>query len=194
MVGKHRRLWRLLAVLLAFSLVAAACGGDDDDAADDGNTEATDDSGSSDDGGASDDGASDDGASDDGASDDVLASVSLEPDIAERRLSDVSGGERYRLAVAIALARRPPLLVLDAPTATLDTRSTRALLRALDRFPGAIVVLSADLSLAVEACHRVVILDDGHIAARGTPAELLTDAELLRWHGLQMPSGMSPTA
>lgn len=128
-----------------------------------------------------------------GAVDDVLASVSLEPDIGDRRLTDISGGERYRLAVAIALARRPPLLVLDAPTATLDTRSTQALLRALDRYPGAIVVLSADLSLAVEACHRVVILDDGHIAARGTPAELLTDAELLRWHGLQMPSGMSPT-
>ena len=69
MVGKHRALWRLLAVLLAFSLVAAACGGDDDDAADDGNTEATDDGGSTDDGAAADDGAAsdDDGSSDDGA-------------------------------------------------------------------------------------------------------------------------------
>ena len=125
--------------------------------------------------------------------DEVLSSVSLESGIAGRRLTDISGGERYRLAVAIELARRPPLLVLDAPTAALDTRSTQALLRALDRYPGAIVVLSADLSLAVEACHRVVLLDDGHVAARGAPAELLTDAELLRWHGLQMPSGMSPT-
>ncbi|MEM7285861.1 MAG: bifunctional isocitrate dehydrogenase kinase/phosphatase [Actinomycetota bacterium] len=128
-----------------------------------------------------------------GLVDEVLTSVSLEVALADRRLTDISGGERYRLAVAIELARRPPLLVLDAPTAALDTRSTRALLRALDRYPGAIVVLSADLSLAVEACHRVVLLDDGHIAARGTPAELLTDAELLRWHGLQMPSGMSPS-
>ena len=128
-----------------------------------------------------------------GVVDEVLSAVSLESGIADRRLTDISGGERYRLAVAIELARRPPLLVLDAPTAALDTRSTQALLRALDRYPGAIVVLSADLSLAVEACHRVVLLDDGHVAARGAPAELLTDAELLRWHGLQMPSGMSPT-
>lgn len=72
MVGKHHALWRLLAVLVAFSLIAAACGGDDDDAADDGQTEATDDSGGSDDG-AADDGASDDGASDDGAADDGAA-------------------------------------------------------------------------------------------------------------------------
>ncbi|MEM7285860.1 MAG: ABC transporter substrate-binding protein [Actinomycetota bacterium] len=71
MVGKHRALWRLLAVLLAFSLIAAACGGDDDDAADDGTTEATDDSDSS----SSDDGASndDDGAA---ASDDDGAAAS----------------------------------------------------------------------------------------------------------------------
>ncbi len=125
--------------------------------------------------------------------DEVVRSVSLSPAIVDRRLSDISGGERYRLAVAIELARRPPLLVLDAPTATLDTRSTQALLRALDRFPGAVLILSADLSLAVEACRRVMVLDDGHVAAQGRPAEILTDAELLRWHGIQLPSGMSPS-
>ena len=123
----------------------------------------------------------------------VLASVSLDASIADRRLSDISGGERYRLAVAIELARRRPLLVLDAPTSTLDTGSTRALLDGIRRFPGAVVVLSADLSLAVEACDRVIILDDGHVAAWGTPAEVLTDAELLRWHGLQLPAGLSPS-
>ena len=52
--------------------------------------------------------------------DEVLRSVSLSPSIAGRRLSDISGGERYRLAVAIELARTPPLLVLDAPTVAYE--------------------------------------------------------------------------
>ena len=123
----------------------------------------------------------------------VLASVALPHDMASRRIADLSGGERYRLAVGLQLARRPPLLVLDAPTATLDARSTAGLVTALARHRGALVVLSADLTLAVEVCQRAVVLSGGRIVADGTPAELLTDAELLRWHGLQLPSAVSPT-
>jgi isocitrate dehydrogenase kinase/phosphatase len=123
----------------------------------------------------------------------ILASVSLAGMIAGRRLADLSGGERYRLAVAIELGRRPPLLVLDAPTAALDAKSTKALMAALDRFDGALVLLSADLTFAVETCSKVLLLSDGAIVASGTPAELLTDAELLRWHGLQLPAGLSPS-
>ncbi len=123
----------------------------------------------------------------------VLDAVSLRAAIAPRRLVDISGGERYRLAVAIQLHRRPPLLVLDAPTAALDAASTKALLSAIDRFSGALVVLSADLTFAVETCRKVMLLSDGAIVAGGTPAELLTDAELLRDHGLHLPAALSPS-
>lgn len=124
---------------------------------------------------------------------DVLASVSLHPDIAHRRIQDISGGERYRLAVAMELHKQPPLMVLDAPTAALDAASTEALLSAIDRYPGGLVILSADLTFVVETCRRVVLLSDGATVAAGTPAELLTDAEMLRWHGLHLPAAISPS-
>ncbi len=123
----------------------------------------------------------------------VLAGVALDPDLADRRVIDLSGGERYRLAVAIQLALEPPLLVLDAPTNALDARSTRSLMQALDRRRGALVVLSADVTLAVMAARHAYLLDDGRLVAGGSPADLLTDAELLGRHGLQLPAATSPS-
>ena len=124
---------------------------------------------------------------------DVLASLALPSELIDRRVLRLSGGERYRLAVALLLARRPPILVLDAPTAALDASSTAALVDALGRHRGAVVILSADLSLAAEVCRRAVLLADGKIVAEGSPAELLTDAELLKRHGLQLPAAVSPS-
>ncbi len=123
----------------------------------------------------------------------LLASVGLAADLGNRQISELSGGERYRVALAVQLAHNPPLLLLDAPTARLDARSTAGVVRALADRRGAVVVLSADPTLAVEVCRRAVLLAEGRIVAEGTPAELLTDAELLRRHGLDLASAVSPS-
>jgi energy-coupling factor transport system ATP-binding protein len=96
----------------------------------------------------------------------------------ERPLSTLSGGERQRVAIASALALRPPLLVLDEPTSQLDPQSAEEVLRALVR-------LNEDLGLTIVlAEHRlerilpyvdhVLYLEDGQIIVDAPTREAVT--------------------
>lgn len=85
----------------------------------------------------------------------------------------LSGGQRRRLIIALALARKTPLLILDEPTAGLDALSAGEIIKTImhvstDR---TVLVITHDLS-RIEEFDRVLILDDGKIAEAGTPSEL----------------------
>jgi ABC-2 type transport system ATP-binding protein len=100
----------------------------------------------------------------------------------------LSGGQRRRLALALAVVGRPELVFLDEPTAGLDPQARRAtweLVREL-RADGVTVVLATHLMAeAEELADHVVILDAGRVIARGTPAELCRGgtADVLRFDG-----------
>ncbi len=123
----------------------------------------------------------------------TLAAVALGQEILSRRIGRLSAGERFRVAIAAQLANRPPLLVLDAPSAMLDVKSADTLVTALSNRREALVVFSADITVAIETCQKVVILDQGQIVAEGSTIDLLTDSELLKQHGVEIPSALSPS-
>ncbi|WP_330305672.1 MULTISPECIES: ABC transporter ATP-binding protein [unclassified Streptomyces] len=91
------------------------------------------------------------------------------------RVKQLSGGEKRRLDLALALLGRPEVLFLDEPTTGLDAegrRSTWELVREL-RDGGTTVLLTTHyLEEAEELADRLAILHEGHIAASGTPAEV----------------------
>ncbi len=101
--------------------------------------------------------------------------------LAERandRCETLSGGLRRRLDLARALLHEPSLLLLDEPTLALDPESSAAIWRTLGERTeagAAIVVCSNDTSEAEAHSDRVIIIDEGRIAAQGTPAQLTAD-------------------
>jgi len=105
------------------------------------------------------------------------------PSLARRQLGGLSGGERRRVAVALALAGRPALLVLDEPTAGLDAESRRAVWDAVreqaDR-GGAVLVTTHQLEEADALATRVLLLEAGRVVADGTVDSIKAAAGLVR--------------
>ena len=98
--------------------------------------------------------------------------------LADRRLDAVSGGERRRLAVALALASGAPHLLLDEPGAQLDfvqRRALQALLASLDR---TVVATVHELPFGSTCFTRVVLMSCGRIVADGAPADVLVPDRL----------------
>ncbi|MFE9673063.1 ABC transporter ATP-binding protein [Streptomyces sp. NPDC006259] len=92
---------------------------------------------------------------------------------------DLSEGQRLTLALAIVLAARPPLLLLDEPTRGLDYAAKTRLvgvLRGLAAAGHAIVLATHDVELAAELAHRVVLLADGEVIADGPTAEVIVSS------------------
>ncbi|WP_329227331.1 ABC transporter ATP-binding protein [Streptomyces canus] len=90
---------------------------------------------------------------------------------------DLSEGQRLALALAVVLAARPPLLLLDEPTRGLDYAAKARLvdlLRELAATGHAIMLATHDVELAAELAHRVILLAEGEVIADGPAADVIT--------------------
>jgi cobalt/nickel transport system ATP-binding protein len=114
--------------------------------------------------------------------------------LADRAPHHLSGGEKRMVSIAGVLAMRPKLVVYDEPSASLDIRSRRRLIRFLQGSHETILIASHDLELILEVCDRIVLMDEGCIVATGRPRELMADTELMEAHGLERPHSLVPHA
>jgi ABC-2 type transport system ATP-binding protein len=105
---------------------------------------------------------------------DLLERFGLEEKL-KSQFHTLSTGQQRRLALALAIAHRPPLLLLDEPTAGLDVPARvelHELMRRLQSEGTTIVLATHDMAEAEKMSSRVAILLKGKIAASGTPAQL----------------------
>ncbi len=97
---------------------------------------------------------------------------------AERRVSELSGGEKQRLIIARALTQQPKAMLLDEPTANLDINHQVEILnlvRSLCMEQDLTVIIALhDLNLAAQYCDWMVMLNGGKVYAEGTPLDILT--------------------
>ncbi|WP_425541143.1 energy-coupling factor ABC transporter ATP-binding protein [Streptomyces rimosus] len=113
-------------------------------------------------------------------------------DFADRPPHHLSFGQRRRVAVATVLAMRPEILVLDEPSSNLDPASRRELADILRALDVTVLMVTHDLPYALELCPRAVVLSGGVIVADGPTQELLSDADLMAAHRLELPFGFDP--
>ena len=122
----------------------------------------------------------------------VVAELGL-GELIERRIDRLSTGERSRVLIARALVARPRLLLLDEPVANLDPLWQLKLmdhLRLVTRRDGQGGLIAAhDLDLAAAYSDRLVVMQDGRIAADGAPAELLASALIPQVFGIERIEG-----
>ncbi|MDX2214725.1 MAG: energy-coupling factor ABC transporter ATP-binding protein [Oculatellaceae cyanobacterium bins.114] len=122
----------------------------------------------------------------------AMTAVGLDPDYyGDRLTSNLSGGEKKRVAIAGVLAMQPQVLALDEPSAQLDPRSRRQLIQLLQCLPLTQVIATHDLDLALELCSRTVVLSHGQIVQDGVTEVVLSDPEFLAEHSLEMPLSYS---
>ncbi|MEU4453117.1 ABC transporter ATP-binding protein [Nocardioides sp. NPDC023903] len=123
----------------------------------------------------------------------ALAKVGME-EYVDRPPHHLSFGQRRRVAVATVLAMDPEILVLDEPSSNLDPASRRELADILRDLDVTVLMVTHDLPYALELCDRSVILDGGIVAAEGRTVDVLSNADLMRAHRLELPFGFDPVA
>ena len=100
----------------------------------------------------------------------------------------LSGGERQRLAIARALVKNPPILILDEATSQLDAESEHLITEALERLcQGRTVLLIAHRLSTARLAHRIVVIQEGRLVEEGRHEELLRSSVVYRrLHDLQL--------
>ena len=102
----------------------------------------------------------------------------------------LSGGQKQRIAIAGVLAMKPDIIVLDEPTAMLDPRGRREIIKTvkdLNKTEKMTVVLITHYMDEAAKADRIVVVDKGKILLDGTPKEVFSKVDLLKKIGLDVP-------
>lgn len=136
-------------------------------------------------------------ADDAGAVDDALAATST-ADLRDRPVDELSGGQRQRVWIAMVLAQRTPLLLLDEPTTYLDLAhrvEVLRLLRRLNRERGVTVVMVLhDLHEAARHADHLVAMADGGVVTQGPPGATITPELVHRVFGIHCTTVPDPVS
>jgi len=116
--------------------------------------------------------------------------------LADRSITQLSGGEKQRVIIARALAQEPEILLLDEPTTALDINHQIEILdiiARLNRTEGVTtLVVMHDLNLASQYCDYLVVLKDGRVFAVGRPEEVITAPTISAVYGAEVMVARHP--
>lgn len=118
-----------------------------------------------------------------GRAKELLSLFGLE-DAADQMACNLPYGQQRKLEILRALASQPKLLLLDEPAAGMNPTETHELMETIrrirDMFDVSILLIEHDMSLVMEVCERVYVLDYGTLIAAGTPEEVRSDERVIK--------------
>lgn len=97
------------------------------------------------------------------------------PELEDRLAMKLSGGEKRLAALASVMVMEPEILLLDEPTAFLDPKARRNLIRILNRLPQTMLIATHDLAFAAEVCPRAAVLKSGKLITEMKTEEIDED-------------------
>lgn len=112
--------------------------------------------------------------------------------LADRRVTELSGGEKARVALARTLATGASVILADEPTAALDPRYQISIMQTLKeetRRGVLVIAVTHDLGLAARMADQVLLLDEGELVADGAAPEVLTAQRIAEVYGVQVFTG-----
>lgn len=117
-------------------------------------------------------------------------------DLRDRPLEALSGGEKQRAVIAMALAQEPRVIVMDEPTTHLDLNHSLEIMQIIERLNRnqrvTVLMTSHDLNLAAEFCQRLILMDHGALIADGAPSEVLREDVLRDVYHCDIRVGQEP--
>ncbi len=115
----------------------------------------------------------------------LLEKVGIDPLRFNAFPHEFSGGMRQRVAIALAIALRPQLIIADEPTTSLDTIISHQIMSELsslcDELGIALLLITHDLSMAYKWCNKIAILDCGQIIESGNIKEIVCKPKRIEW-------------
>lgn len=108
--------------------------------------------------------------------------------LADRSITEISGGERQRVVIARALTQEPKILLLDEPTSHLDINYQIEILDLIKELSKKMIVIAIfhDLNLAARYCDELILLSNGRIFSLGKPGEVITPGNIESVYGIKV--------
>ena len=122
----------------------------------------------------------------------AIALVGLDYEkVKDRSPFELSGGQKRAVAIAGVVAMKPEVLILDEPTAGLDPRAHKDILRMIrevhEKIGNITILVSHNMGDVAEMADKVMVIDGGKLVIMGTPEEVFSQGELLKSVGLDLP-------
>lgn len=109
----------------------------------------------------------------------LLEQFALEA-LADNKVADLAYGQQRLIELALTLALKPRVLILDEPAAGVPSSETHLIIDALDQLPAdlAVLIIEHDMDLVFRLASQIVVLVQGRILTEGTPAEIAANAKV----------------
>ncbi len=109
----------------------------------------------------------------------LLDQFALGP-LADRKVADLAYGQQRLVELALTMALRPRVLILDEPAAGVPSSETHLIVDAIERLPGdlSVLIIEHDMDLVFRLARQIVVLVQGRILTEGTPEQIAADARV----------------